>query len=101
MFILSETPATFTVTLKDQTAREAETIVFRCETNKPQKVIWHKSGKELKLGKDVEIKDKGTVHQLILKNIKRGDAGEVTAKLPSGKTSAKLTVAGISDSCFS
>ncbi len=85
MFILSETPATFTVKLKDQTAKESEVAVFQCETNKPQKVTWRKLGKELKIGKNVEIKDMGTLHQLVFKNIRREDTGEVIAEIPSGK----------------
>ena len=87
----------FTVPLKTQSAKEKESVTFECEVSKPnKKVTWHKAGKEIKPGKDVEITSDGTIHRLILKSAKKEDAVEFTAKLPSDKTSAKLTVEGTS-----
>ena len=85
----------FTVPLKPQTNTEKQSVVFECEVSKPnKKVTWLKAGKEIRPSKDVEITAEGTVHRLTLKSAKKEDAVEFTAKLPSDKTSAKLTLEG-------
>ena len=85
----------FTVPLKPQTITEKQSVTFECEVSKPnKKVTWLKAGKEIKPSKDVEITAEGTVHRLTLKSAKKEDAVEFTAKLPSDKTSAKLTLKG-------
>ena len=85
----------FTVPLEPQTITEKQTVTLECEVSKPnKKVTWLKAGKEIKPNKDVEITAEGTVHRLTLKSAKKEDAVEFTAKLPSDKTSAKLTLKG-------
>lgn len=97
MHPFAEGPVKFTVPLKPQSVTEKQSVTLECEVSKPnKKVSWHKAGKEIKPGKDVEITVEGTVHRLTIKSVKKEDAVEFTAKLPSDKTSAKLTIAGIS-----
>ena len=85
----------FTVPTKPQTITEKQSVTLECEVSKPnKKVTWLKAGKEIKPSKDVEITAEGTIHRLTLKSAKKEDAVEFTAKLPSDKTSAKLTFQG-------
>ena len=93
---ISEGPVTFTMQLKPQSVTEKQSVTLECQVSKPKKkVTWYKAGKEIKPGKDVEITVEGTVHRLTIKSAKKEDAVEFTAKLPTDKTSAKLTVEGI------
>ena len=85
----------FTVPLTPQKVTEKKSVTFECEVSKPnKKVTWLRAGKEIKPNKEVEITAEGTVHRLTIKAAKKEDAVEYTAKLPSDKTSAKLTLEG-------
>ncbi len=92
---VSEVPVTFVVPLKPQSVSENQSVTLECETSKPnQKVTWLKAGREVKPNRDVEITAKKTVHRLTIKSAGKEDAVEYSAKLPTDKTSAKLTVRG-------
>lgn len=77
------------------TVVEDEQVTFECELSKPgQTVEWIKDGKPLVPDERTTIKSEGAVHQLTIDKTKVADSAQIAVKIPTAKSSAKLTVKG-------
>lgn len=91
----TEAPLEFTIPLTDQTCKEGETVIFRCEvseSNLPAR--WLKNGKDLVLSDLVIASVEGRTHTLTLKDTPLDADAEYTIQIKDAKSSAKLNVQG-------
>uniref|UniRef100_A0A8D2CLV2 non-specific serine/threonine protein kinase n=1 Tax=Sciurus vulgaris TaxID=55149 RepID=A0A8D2CLV2_SCIVU len=74
-------------------AEEGSTASLRCELSLPTAtVVWSKSGLELQADGRRELRQRGCTAELVLRDLRREDAGEYSCACGSQVTSATLTV---------
>lgn len=87
----------FTKPLSDATILEGDTVELTCEVNKEGATVkWFADAKEITDDDKFEIITEATVHKLRLKDASLSDAAEITAKVEDQKTTAKLSIEGMS-----
>lgn len=86
---------TFKRELQDQTSKEGESVVLRCELSKPGAPIeWRKGRVVLMPGDKYEMKQEGKFTKLVILSVEESDAGMYTCKSKDSETSAELSVKG-------
>lgn len=86
---------TVTQPLQDVEATEEGRACFSCElSHENEEVEWSLNGTPLYNDSFHEITHEGHHHTLVLKRVRRADAGTVCASSPKVKTSAHLEVRG-------
>lgn len=84
--------------LQDQTSKEGDNVVLRCELSKPgAPVEWRKGRVVLTSGDKYEMKQEGKFTKLVIYSVEDIDAGKYTCKSKDSESSAELTVKG---ACF-
>uniref|UniRef100_A0A8B9EVW0 Obscurin, cytoskeletal calmodulin and titin-interacting RhoGEF n=1 Tax=Anser cygnoides TaxID=8845 RepID=A0A8B9EVW0_ANSCY len=84
-------PVLFKQTLENKEMEEGKSVSLRCELTKADAtVVWKKGEATLQASAKYEMKQKGTVAELVIHN----DAGDYTCVVGSQKTTAALSVNG-------
>ncbi|XP_075865693.1 obscurin [Microcebus murinus] len=78
--------------LQSLQAEEGSAACLRCELSAPAAVVWSKGGLELAADARRELRLRGCTAALLLRDVRREDAGEYTCTCGSQATSATLTV---------
>lgn len=86
--------AVFREPLQDLQAEEGSTAVLRCELATSATVVWNKGGLEVLADTRREQRLQGCTAELVLRDLRREDAGEYTCVCGSQATSATLAVTG-------
>ncbi|XP_010219329.1 PREDICTED: obscurin-like, partial [Tinamus guttatus] len=87
-----EAPVSFKKKLEPKTVEERDTVTLEVELTKPAEVKWMRNKIELKPSEKIEIKDEGTKHILVIKNISFAERGFYCCESPDDKTQAKINV---------
>lgn len=88
-------PEVFRKPLQSLQAEEGNSASLRCELSEPSSiVVWSKGGLELQADRRREPQQRGHIAELVLRDLRREDAGEYTCTCGSQATSATLTVTG-------
>ncbi|XP_049602920.1 obscurin isoform X5 [Syngnathus scovelli] len=86
-------PATFKEKLKNQDAKEGETVTLCCELSKPAaNVQWRKDSEILSAGETYQIRQKEAICELRIRNAKTDHSGEYSCLCGDQKTSASVKV---------
>ncbi|XP_059495977.1 obscurin isoform X15 [Stegostoma tigrinum] len=86
-------PAYFKKELQDEETVEGHTVTLRCELSKPDvPVEWRKRLAVLQPSDKYKMKQNGAIVELLIHNVKRGDAGKYTCYCGNLQTTASLTV---------
>ncbi|GCB68619.1 hypothetical protein scyTo_0008255 [Scyliorhinus torazame] len=86
-------PAYFKQELKNVEAEEGHTVTLHCELSKSDAPVeWRKRLVVLQPSDKYEMKQNGAVVELLIHNVKRGDAGKYTCYSENLQTTASLTV---------
>ncbi|XP_063057570.1 obscurin isoform X3 [Engraulis encrasicolus] len=86
-------PVIFKQELQDQTSKEGDNVVLRCELSKPgAPVEWRKGRVVLTSGDKYEMKQEGKFTKLVIYSVEDIDAGKYTCKSKDSESSAELTV---------
>ncbi|XP_041040413.1 obscurin isoform X3 [Carcharodon carcharias] len=86
-------PAYFKQELKNEEAEEGHTVTLRCELSKPDaSVEWRKRLAVLQPSDKYEMKRIGAIAELLIHNVKQGDAGRYSCYSGNLQTTASLTV---------
>uniref|UniRef100_A0A480NE76 non-specific serine/threonine protein kinase n=1 Tax=Sus scrofa TaxID=9823 RepID=A0A480NE76_PIG len=86
-------PEVFRKPLQSLQAEEGNSASLRCELSEPSSiVVWSKGGLELQADRRREPQQRGHIAELVLRDLRREDAGEYTCTCGSQATSATLTV---------
>lgn len=81
--------------LKNQKAEEGGTAKLRCEVTLAKATVeWRKDGVGLQSGSKYEIREEGTIHELLIHDLEPKDSGEYSCVTGDQTTSASLTVKG-------
>lgn len=80
--------------LQSLQAEEGGLACLRCELSEPSAVVWSKAGLELQPDGRRELHQWGSTVELVLRDLRREDAGEYTCVCGFQATSAILTVTG-------
>lgn len=81
--------------LQDAEATEEERVCLSCElSQEDEEVEWSLNGTPLYNDSFHEISHEGHRHTLVLKSVRRADAGTVRASSPKVSTAARLVVRG-------
>lgn len=92
---LAAREVTVTGPLQDAEAMEEGRASFSCElSHEDEEVEWSLNGMPLYNDSFHEISHRGRCHTLVLKSVRRADAGTVCASSPKVSTSAHLKVRG-------
>ncbi|MEE6467486.1 hypothetical protein FKM82_007266 [Ascaphus truei] len=88
-----ETPAQFSVELRNVEVAEGGTATLHCEVTKPSaSVQWKKGDRALRHSDRYDMRQDGPTVQLLICDLELSDAGEYTCVCGDQKTSASLTV---------
>uniref|UniRef100_A0A3P8VT45 Ig-like domain-containing protein n=1 Tax=Cynoglossus semilaevis TaxID=244447 RepID=A0A3P8VT45_CYNSE len=91
-------PPVFTQKLKGQEAMEGDNISMTCELSKPEiPVEWKKGSQVLRSGQKYQIKQKGSLLELIINDVTPEDSGDYSCVCGDQKTTANLKVKGTGD----
>ncbi|XP_069006652.1 obscurin isoform X1 [Embiotoca jacksoni] len=86
-------PPSFKLLLVDQEVTEGNSVVLRCELNKPaQSVEWRKGGELLKNGDKFQMRKKDLQVEMKVSELSMEDAGDYTCICGEQKTTAKIRV---------
>uniref|UniRef100_UPI00398E7BDC obscurin-like isoform X29 n=1 Tax=Pristiophorus japonicus TaxID=55135 RepID=UPI00398E7BDC len=86
-------PAYFKQELQNEEAEEGHAVTLRCELSKPDTPVeWRKRLAVLQPSDKYEMKQNGAVVELLIHNVKPGDAGKYTCCSGILQTTASLTV---------
>ncbi|XP_028988214.1 obscurin isoform X3 [Betta splendens] len=86
-------PVTFKQRLENQKAEEGATVTLCCELSKPgSSVEWRKGAQVLKAGEKYQMKQRGSVNELLINKVKPEDAGDFTCVCGDQKTTGSLSV---------
>uniref|UniRef100_G1KFS2 Obscurin, cytoskeletal calmodulin and titin-interacting RhoGEF n=1 Tax=Anolis carolinensis TaxID=28377 RepID=G1KFS2_ANOCA len=79
--------------LQNREAKEGSKVRLSCELNKPDlPVQWMKGSEVLQASDKYELKQRGSVAELVIRDAKAADAGEYTCAVGEVKTSARVEV---------
>lgn len=88
-------PAFFQKELQNQDAIEGDDITMQCQLSKPGvRVEWRKGGVVLQSGKKYELRQKGCIQELCIRNLEPEDSGYYTCDVGDQLTTASLAVQG-------
>ncbi|XP_062424693.1 obscurin isoform X1 [Rhea pennata] len=94
--VVKALPVLFKQTLEDTEKEEGKTVSLRCEVTKPDApVVWKKGGDTLQAGAKYEMKQKGTVAELVIHNAEAEDAGRYTCDTGDQQTTAEVKIHAI------
>ncbi|KAM9322751.1 LOW QUALITY PROTEIN: obscurin [Pholidichthys leucotaenia] len=86
-------PIFFQKELKNQDAMEGDDITLHCELSKPGvRVEWRKGGLVLQPGMKCEMRQKGCIRELCIRNVEPEDSGYYTCDAGDQLTTASLAV---------
>ncbi|KAJ6655088.1 hypothetical protein lerEdw1_005992 [Lerista edwardsae] len=85
-------PVLFKEELRSAEATERETATLRCELSKAAPVQWQKGAQYLKSSEKYQMKQEGTIVELVISNLEEADSGEYTCVCDKQQTTAALTV---------
>ena len=92
---ITEIPATFSKSLKDQNVKEKGTLIIECKLTKPNvTVCWQKDGHNLIPDSKVQISSSNSSHYLKMTDVTMDDGGTYTCVCGKEKTECKITVEG-------
>ncbi|XP_036374691.1 obscurin isoform X9 [Megalops cyprinoides] len=90
---VKESDQRFTRELQDTQAEEKGTVTLECETASPAtKVTWKKGAVELRAGGRYEMKQRGTLLSLTIKELEKSDGDSYSCHAGAVQSKAKLTV---------
>lgn len=93
--LLAAPQVVFQKLLQNLQAEEGSMASLRCELSVPNMaVVWSKGGLELQADTRREARQQGCVAELLLRGVRREDAGEYSCTCGSQTTSATLMVTG-------
>uniref|UniRef100_A0A3B4Y230 Ig-like domain-containing protein n=1 Tax=Seriola lalandi dorsalis TaxID=1841481 RepID=A0A3B4Y230_SERLL len=88
-------PVLFKTQLQNLERQAGETASLRCETTKPgASVVWRCGDSVLESSSKYQLKQEGTVVELVIYKLQAADSGEYSCDTGSQRTSAVLTVQG-------
>ncbi|XP_021393666.2 obscurin isoform X15 [Lonchura striata] len=91
--VVKETPVLFKQELQNEEAKEGKQVRLTCELSKPgTPVKWMKGDTVLCASEKYELKQHGTVAELIIRDVKSVDAGDYTCSAGELKTTARVKV---------
>ncbi|XP_029139630.1 obscurin [Protobothrops mucrosquamatus] len=86
----------FVKDLEDLKVEENKNVTLTCETKKPASAVtWRKGIVDLQAGQKYEISQKGTILQLLMKDLRENDSDIYTCDIGDSQSSAKLVVQGL------
>ncbi|KAK9396008.1 obscurin [Crotalus adamanteus] len=86
----------FVKDLEDLKVEENKNVILTCETKKPTSAVtWRKGIVDLQAGQKYEISQKGTILQLLVKDLRENDSDIYTCDIGDSQSSAKLVVQGL------
>lgn len=98
--IILALPVNFKEELKNQEKTKGETVRLCCKLSKPVAVQWKKDSEYLTPGGKYEMKQRETLCELLVKDLKVEDSGEYSCVCREQKTSATVKVSGMESSGF-
>lgn len=94
-FCVLALPVLFKQNLQNTETEEGSTVVLRCELTKPNApVVWKKAGAALQANAKYEMKQDGSVAELVIHNAKSEDAGRYTCDTGDQQTTAQVRIRG-------
>ncbi|XP_015279814.1 PREDICTED: obscurin, partial [Gekko japonicus] len=85
-------PALFKKGMENQEVSEGESVAFRCELTRAAPVEWKKKHKTLQPSDKYEMRQEGTVSELVIHGLELKDAGDYSCLCSDQKTTAVLAV---------
>ncbi|XP_025067418.1 obscurin isoform X17 [Alligator sinensis] len=86
-------PVLFKQNLQNTETEEGSTVALRCELTKPNApVVWKKAGAALQANAKYEMKQDGSVAELVIHNAKSEDAGRYTCDTGDQQTTAQVRI---------
>ncbi|CAH2281870.1 obscurin isoform X12 [Pelobates cultripes] len=86
-------PVRFKQDLKDSEVEEGSLVTLSCEITKPDApVVWQKGITVIQANEKYEIKQKGTVVELVIQNVGTEDSGSYTCDTGDQQTTARVKV---------
>lgn len=94
-YSFSEVPVLFKQELQNEEAKEGKQVKLTCELSKPgTPVKWMKGDTVLCASEKYEFKQRGTVAELIIRDVQSIDSGDYTCTAGELKTTARVKVNG-------
>ncbi|XP_017602265.1 PREDICTED: obscurin isoform X2 [Corvus brachyrhynchos] len=89
-------PVTFKQPLQNQESEEGSTATFCCELSKPSAAVeWRKGGVGLQPSQKYEMRQRGSLVELLIHNLKLEDTGEYSCDVGDQETRAALSVTAL------
>ncbi|XP_074757193.1 obscurin isoform X8 [Athene noctua] len=85
-------PVLFEKELKNEEVQEGASVSLRCELTKAAPVQWQIGSKVLKASDRYQMRQRGTIAELVIRDLDVKDAGDYTCVCGDQKTTATLTV---------
>ncbi|XP_019363471.1 PREDICTED: obscurin [Gavialis gangeticus] len=86
-------PVLFKQNLQNTETEEGSTVALRCELTEPNApVVWKKAGAALQANAKYEMKQQGSVAELVIHNAKSEDAGRYTCDTGDQQTTAQVRI---------
>lgn len=98
--IILDLPVNFKEELKNQEKSKGETARLCCKLSKAVTVQWKKGSDDLTHGGKYEMKQRDTLCELLVKDLKVEDSGEYSCVCGEQKTTATVKVSGMESSGF-
>lgn len=98
--IILALPVNFKEELKNQEKSKGETARLCCKLSKAVAVQWKKGADDLTHGGKYEMKQRDTLCELLVKDLKVEDSGEYSCVCGEQKTTATVKVSGMESSGF-
>nr|XP_028607457.1 LOW QUALITY PROTEIN: obscurin [Podarcis muralis] len=94
--VVQALPVLFQQELQNREAEEGSKVRLTCELNKADlPVQWMKGNQVLQAGDKYELKQRGAVAELVIRDVKSSDAGDYTCSTGELKTSARVQVTAL------